>query len=462
MNRFFQTISNIFRVPELRKRILITLGLLAVFRFGAIIPLPGIDPEVIQQMLTQIEDTVGSKAVGFLTLFSGGGLLKISVFSLGIMPYITSAILFQMLTKTIPSLKKIQEEGPNGRRKIKQWTRLATVPICLFQGTMIGLFLTGDPQGLDIVNMSTFWFMCTAVPMLTAGAIFVMWLGEQITEHGVGNGASIIIMAGIVAAMPPVIKELWGMKAGAGGASTLIILLVLYIAIVAGIVFVNLSQRRIPVQHGKHVRGRRMYGGQRNYLPLKINQAGVMPLIFASALLMFPAMIGQFMVESSYSFIRTLGGLFQSMGGAAGTGSLSFLYVTFYIVLVYFFAYFWTALMFQPQDMADQLKESGSFVPGVRPGKKTAKFLEDIMNRVTLVGGAFLCVLALIPDILAFELGVGKQVTRFLGGTGLLIVVSVSMDTVQRIESQMLMREYEGFFRKSGKKQKRSRRYQRS
>lgn len=460
MSRFFRTLSNLFKVPELRNRIFVTLGLLAVFRFGTVIPLPGIDPSVISELLRQMEETVGSKTMGFLSLFSGGGMLKISIFSLGIMPYITSAILFQMLTKTVPALEEIQKEGPNGRRKIKQWTRLAAVPVCIFQGLMIGIFLTGNPMGLDIVKMSTTPFLISTVTILTAGGIFVMWLGEQITEHGVGQGASILILAGIIAAMPPAIRELWAMKEGIG-VSTIMILGFLYVGIVAGITFLNLSQRRIPVQHGKHVRGRRMYGGQRNFLPLKVNQAGVMPLIFASALLIFPTWISRLLEQSGSGVLNTLGNWIGLMGMGGGGESLSFLYVSFYIVLVYFFSYFWTALMFQPQDMAEQLKESGSFVPGVRPGQKTADFLEKIMNRVTLVGGAFLCIVALIPDIVTYELGVGKQFTTFLGGTGMIIVVRVTIDTVQRVESQMLMREYEGFFQKGSQGRQQSRRYQR-
>ncbi len=439
MNRFKETIANMFRIPELRKRILITLGLLAVFRLGSAIPVPGIDPKQIAAFMETIADTAGGRAFGFMMLFSGGAAKKMSVFSLGIMPYITSSIIFQMLTKVVPSLEELSKEGPTGRKKIQQYTRLLAVPICLFQGFMIAVFLSSRAN-LVYESFPDYLFLFSATVLLTGGAIFIMWLGEQITEHGIGNGASIIIMAGIIAAMPPVATQvLTQVQDGAVSADKPLILIILYVAVVAGITYVNMSQRRIPVQHGKHVRGRRMYGGQKNYLPLKVNQAGVMPLIFASSIMMVPNLLGRVL---DWQWLQQAGG---------GGQTLTFSYVIIYTGMVYFFAYFWTALMFQPVDMADQLKESGSFIPGVRPGKKTANFLESIMNRITLAGGAFLAVVGLIPDILAFAMGMGV-VMRFLGGTGLLIVVSVCMDTVERIESQMMMREYEGFFKKGGNK----------
>ncbi len=455
MNRLSNAVTNMFRIPELRRRILITLGLLAVFRFGSAIPVPGIDMEAVQAMWEQMADTAGGRTFGFLMLFSGGAAKRLSIFSLGIMPYITSAIIFQMLTKVVPSLEQLSKEGPSGQRKIKQYTRLCTVPICVFQGFMLSIFLY-TKLGLVVEGFPGWLFYVGTTIILAGGAIFIMWLGEQITEHGVGNGASIIIMAGILATMPKVALDLWTrVQQGLRSPDKVILLILLYVLVVAGITFVNMSQRRIPVQHGKHVRGRRMYGGQKNYLPLKVNQAGVMPLIFASSLLMFPMLIGRSLQNS----LPWLSDLLVTVGGGTGQ-NLGFFYVLFYASMVFFFSYFWTALMFQPVDMADQLKERGSFVPGVRPGKNTANFLEGIMNRITLAGATFLALLALIPDIVAFAFGFGQVVTRFLGGTGLLIIVSVAMDTVERIESQMMMREYEGFFKEAGKSG-RSRSYQR-
>ncbi len=446
MNRLTNAVTNMFRIPELRRRILITLALLGVFRFGSAIPVPGIDMAAVEAFMENMADTAGGRTFGFLMLFSGGAAKRLSIFSLGIMPYITSAIIFQMLTKVVPSLEQLSKEGPSGQRKIKQYTRLCTVPICVFQGFMLSVFLFSRVE-LVVEGFPWWLFYLGTTIILAGGAIFIMWLGEQITEHGVGNGASIIIMAGILAAMPKVGLTLWeNVRNGIHSPDKVLVLGVLYILAVAGITFVNMSQRRIPVQHGKHVRGRRMYGGQKNYLPLKVNQAGVMPLIFASSLLMFPMLLGR----SLEGAIPWLSSLLVTIGGGTGQ-SLGFLYVLFYASMVFFFSYFWTALMFQPVDMADQLKERGSFVPGVRPGKNTANFLERIMNRITLAGATFLALLALIPDIVAFAFGFGQMVTRFLGGTGLLIIVSVAMDTVERIESQMMMREYEGFFKEAGK-----------
>ncbi len=448
MNRLKKALTNMFRIPELRRRILITLALLAVFRFGSSIPIPGINIEFLKQAMENLADKAGGRAYGFLMLFSGGAAKRISIFSLGIMPYITSSIIFQMLKKTVPSLEELSKEGPSGQRKIKQYTRMFTVPICVFQGLMLALFLYG--QGLVNPGFPGWLFYVSTTIILAAGGIFIMWLGEQITEHGIGNGASIIIMAGILAAMPKVGQTVfYSVLNGARGMDQFLLLILCYVLAVAAITYVNMSQRRIPVQHGKHVRGRRMASGQKNYLPLKLNQAGVMPLIFASSLLLFPNLLGRALEGT----VPLLSSFLVSLGGGTGQ-SLSFLYVIFFGGMVYFFAYFWTALMFQPVDMAEQLKERGSFVPGVRPGKKTANFLERIMNRITLAGGTFLALIALVPDIAAFAMGFGSQVTRFLGGTGLLIIVSVAMDTVERIESQMMMREYEGFFKEAGKSNK--------
>lgn len=448
METLRRTIANMFRIPELRRRLLITIALLGVFRFGCAIPIPGIDIGALDALMGNLEESAGGRLFGFMMLLSGGAAQRMSIFALGIMPYITSAIIFQMLTKAVPSLKQLQEEGPTGRRKIKQYTRLCAIPICVFQGLMIAMYLYSRVE-LVPGDIPQILFYVTSTVILTGGGIFIMWLGEQITEHGIGNGASILIMAGILAALGPVVLQLSETAWEGGGVAPiqLFVLLILFILVVSAITYINMSQRRIPVQHGKHVRGRRMYGGQKNYLPLKVNQAGVMPVIFAQSLTMFPLLIGQNLPDS-----WLITDFFINVGGGE-TGAMPFLYVITYIGLVYFFTYFWTALMFQPVDMADQLKESGSFIPGVRPGKRTARFLENIMNRITLAGGAFLAVIALMPDLIAFSMGI-RQVGQFLGGTGILIIVQVTMDTVDRIESQMMMREYEGFFKEAGKKGK--------
>lgn len=434
MERFKEVIKNIFSIPELRRRILITLGLLAVFRLGSFIPLPGLNISGIKAYMEGMMKG-GGQMFGLVNIFSGGAMSNMSLFSLGIMPYISASIIFQLLVKVIPSLEALSKEGPSGYRKIAQYTRYATVGICVIQALFILNWLErggGNLAGNNtpIVADTSGWFKPIGIMALAAGTMFVMWIGEQISEYGIGNGSSLIIMAGIVDGMP---KAAAALITEDVGIDKVVILALIYVAVVVSIVLTTQAQRRIPVQHAKHTRGRRVYGGQRNYLPLRVNQAGVMPVIFASSIMILPQGI------ASAIGWEPLRDAFNRQG---------FVFSIVYIALVVFFTYFWTALFFQPNEMSNNLKEHGSFVPGIRPGKRTAEYLEYIMNRIALVGAVYLCLVALMPDIVAGSMDVGRYVTRFLGGTGILIVVGVGLDMMQKIESHLLMRSYEGFMKK--------------
>ncbi len=427
--------TNTFRVPELRRRILMTMGLLAAFRVGCHVPLPGVNLESLQAKFREMSEGGLGSLLGVLSIFTGGSFNNAAVFALGIMPYISASIILQLLTKVWPTLEAIAREGAAGQRKIAQYTRFAAVPICLIQATFVigwiqntGLLVPGVPPTL-------FWV--TAVFALTAGAMLVMWLGEQITEYGIGNGASILIMAGIVSRMPGVIANMFEhVKAGVLEGDRILLIFLLYVAVIVGIVFITQAQRRIPIQHAKHVRGRRVMGGQRHYLPLRVNQANVMPVIFASSLMIVPSLLGKL------PYLDGIGRLFQP--GA-------FWYTVAYGAMIFFFSYFWTYLFFQPTELAHNLKEYGSFVPGIRPGAKTAEHLEYVINRITLAGAAFLCLIAVLPDILAGSIGVGRYLVAFMGGTGILIVVGVGLDVMQKIESHLLMRNYPGFLSGGGR-----------
>lgn len=434
MNKLKEVIVNIFTIPELRKRILFTFGMLVVFRIGYFISLPGVDKTAIASLMEEISKGAG-RLYGFISLFSGGSVAQLSIFSLGIMPYITASIILSLLVKVVPQLEALSKEGPSGARKISQYTRLLTLPISLFWAVFAVMYLQKwAPGGHNIVLNPGFWFGFVGMLTLTAGALFVMWLGEQITEYGIGNGASIIIMTGIIARMPHAIAQMaQDVSSGSIGVDRPIIILLIYIAVIVAIVYMTQAQRRIPVQYSRHVRGGQF--GQRHFLPLRINQAGVMPVIFASTLMAFPDMIGR-VVKSDF-----LVHMFSR-------GESGFWYVLLYVALIYFFTYFWTALYFRPVEMADNLKEWGSFVPGIRPGVDTANYLERIMNRIALVGATFLTIVALLPNMASYALGVDRYVTAFLGGTGILIVVGVGLDLTQKIESQLLIREYDGFLKK--------------
>jgi len=426
-------------VPELRRRILFTFALLIVFRLGYFITIPGIDKNILAQWMKQLAQDAG-RLYGFVSLFSGGSVSQLSIFSLGIMPYITASIILSLLVKVLPQLEALSKEGPSGHRKISQYTRLLTLPICIFWAFWTVMYLQsnqGSIDGQSLVANPGFWsFGLTAMLALTAGALFVMWLGEQITEFGIGNGASLIIMTGIISRMPDAIIEMVrDVSNGQITSDRPILIILIYIAVIVAIVYMTQAQRRIPVQYSKHIRGRQMFGGQRHFLPLRINQAGVMPVIFASTLMAFPDMMGR--VLKSDLLVNVF-----------SRGEAGFIYSLLYVGLIIFFTYFWTALYFRPVEMAENLKEWGSFVPGIRPGYDTAIYLERIMNRICLVGAVFLIMIALLPNMASYALGVDRYVTTFLGGTGILIVVGVGLDLMQKIESQLLVREYDGFLKK--------------
>jgi len=422
-------IANLFRVPEIRRRLGITLGFLLLYRVGWNIPIPGVDLSVVKELAGGADE--GNAFTALFSVISGGGLYSCALFSLGIMPYISSSIIFSLLTKVVPSLEAITKEGAAGQRKINQWTRLATVPLAMLQAIILVTNIYSKPITDDgrALLPPGFMLAVTAILTLTAGTIFLMWVGEQITEYGVGNGVSLLIMAGIIARVPEAIVRLVQTQEGGFLPFTL---LVLFLVIVVVVVFITKGTRKIPVQYAKLTRGRKVYGGQRHFLPIKVNQAGVMPVIFASALLSFP----------------------QLVGSAAGWSWLSdaFLpsswwYTTMTIALIMFFSYFWNSLMFNPVEISKNMKESGSFIPGIRPGRKTAEFLQKVMTRITLAGASFLALIAIIPQQAATSISkeVPVQVAYFLGGTSILIVVSVALDLVDKLNSALLMRNQGGF-----------------
>ena len=447
----------IFTIPELRQKILLTLGLLAIYRVGWQVPLPIVDPKAMTAFAEQtggIGDLLRTVAV-----FSASQLSQATIFGLGIMPYISASIIFQLLGTVWPPLERLTKEGEAGRKKINEYTRYATVLICMLQSWAYVAFLStarvGDqsliqPSFLVDGRLPLGW-QFVAVMTMTAGTIFLMWLGEQIDEFGIGNGISLLIMAGILAAMPSALVELgsdtsWELGGGGGkmGIETLLVLAALFVGVVAGVVFMTQGQRRIPTQSAKHVRGRRVYGGTRQYLPLRVNQAGVMPIIFASSLLLFPQMLFQWLSLNVFPGNAVLASLHDSF-----TRGQSFLYNVCYVALIYFFCYFWTAITFNPKEMADNLKNFGAFIPGYRPGKRTADYLERVMERITYVGAGFLALVAIIPTIVGGALGIPAQIASFYGGTGLLIAVSVAFDLVQKIDSHLVMRNYTGLLEKS-------------
>ena len=456
--------ANIFRIPELRKRVLFTLALLAVYRLGGHIPTPGINTDALQRVF---EAQRGS-FLGFADLFSGGNLRRLTIFALGIMPYITSSIILQLLTVVYEPLAKLQKEGELGRKKITQWTRYLTVILGAFQSFGIALTLqkSGGVGGEQLVNNPGVSFVLMTVLTLTTGTAFIMWLGEQITERGIGNGMSLLIFAGIVVGLPRGIADLYDKaQTQAWGAFTvpaLLILTSIMVAVVAFVVYVERSERRIPVQYAKRVIGRKVMGGQSTHLPLRVNAGGVMPVIFASSILTFPQLAGQI------PWIKTnsvLGPMLEHLKWGEP------LYTVAYVVGIIFFAYFYVSIVFNPTEVADNMRKYGGFIPGIRPGKRTADTINDILTRITLAGALYLIIISLIPEwmiagiklnhlpgrIGTFFEGLpawmtnGLGVTFYFGGTSLLIVVGVAMDTVNQIESQLIMRHYEGFTPRSGR-----------
>ncbi|MBN1804479.1 MAG: preprotein translocase subunit SecY [Sedimentisphaerales bacterium] len=439
------TVINIFRIPDLRNKILFTIALLMIYKIGFHIPVPGFDQEKIIEIATSrgSESPIG-RAAEYMQMFTGGRLDKSSLFGLGIMPYITSSIILMLLGEVVPALKKLRQEGQTGHKKIQEYTRYLTVLICVIQSLMFMKLLGG--QGLTYAGMYREALIMGVVGM-TAGTIFLMWLGEQIDEYGIGNGISLIIMAGIVSRMPWAIRQLWtnvdlNLAAGPGkaGPVTILFLIAAFIFVVAGAILITQGQRRIPIQQAKQMRGRRMYGGQRHYLPLRVNHGGVMPIIFASSFMMFPPIIIEQLVK-----IPSLANSIVMLTIREALGFRSFTYNVLYMLLIFLFAYFWVTVQFQPKEMAKNLRDSGSFIPGLRPGRRTADYLEMVMTRITYFGASFLAIIAVVPSLIIILLGIEPSIANFLGGTGLLIVVSVSLDLVQKIEANLLMRSYDGF-----------------
>ncbi len=440
----------VFRIPELRQKIVLTLILLAVYRLGYHIFLPMIDQEALAQSLQTQENNAIGKAMQVLQMFSASSVGLSTIFGLGIMPYISASIVFQLLGSVYPPLEKLQKEGEAGRKKINEYTRYATV-ILAFGQSLVWVRSMNNAMGNTIVIPDfdgTFYILSAALTM-TAGTVLLMWIGEQIDEYGIGNGISLLIMAGILARMPDAVTKLLspafknGVSLGSeAGIDKLLVLAGLFVAVIIAVVAMTQGQRRILLQSAKHVRGRRVFGGQRQWLPLKVNQAGVMPIIFASSLLMFPLIIFQ-TASSAFpnsTWLRALASIFSRES--------SFTYNLFYVALIYFFCYFWTAITFNPKDMANNLKDMGSFIPGYRPGKRTADHLEKVMVRITYVGAAFLAVVAVIPTIISSFLNVDLFIASFFGGTGLLIAVSVALDLVQKIDSHLVMKNYSGLLEK--------------
>ena len=429
--------QNIFKIPELKKRILFTLGLLIVYRIGVHVPVPGIDSVALASFFKAAEATI----FGIFNMFSGGAFEKLSVFALGIMPYISASIILQLLTVVIPHLEQLKKEGEQGRKKITQYTRYGTVVLSIIQGfgISVGLESMSAPDGSPVVLLPGWAFRLMTVVTLTAGTAFIMWLGEQITERGVGNGISLIIFAGIVCRLPAAsVNTVRLLSTGEMGIFAILILVVLMVAVVGFIIFVEQGQRRIPVQYAKRVVGRRMYGGQSTHLPLKINTSGVIPPIFASSIIMFPATIGSFV---KVEWIQTI-------TAAMRPGNL--VYELLFIGFIFFFCYFYTAVTFNPVDVADNMKKAGGYIPGIRPGKRTADYIDKVLTRITLGGAIYVSAVCVLPSILITRF----NVPFYFGGTALLIVVGVAIDTVAQMESHMLSRHYEGFLKKGGGKMK--------
>jgi preprotein translocase subunit SecY len=459
MNKFFEALANVFRIPDLRQRVLFTLGLLAVYRLGAAVPIPGVDALKFEEFIGRQQGTF----FGFLDLFSGGQFRRLTVFALGIMPYITASIVLQLLTVVVPTLEKLQKEGELGRRKITQWTRYLTVGLSLMQSMFIGTAL--QSQG-DFVLYPGFGFVLQTMLTLTTGTAFIMWLGEQITERGIGNGMSLIIFAGIVAGLPAAINNIYvnTFVTGQWNPFQMIIILIIMALVVAFIVLVERGERRIPVQYAKRVVGRRMLGGQSTHLPLKVNAGGVIPVIFASSLLAFPLTLLNVPAIANNKWIA---GLLTSIRSGEP------LYIILFVALIIFFCFFYVSIIFNPNEAADNMRKYGGFIPGIRPGRNTAEYMNKILTRITVVGGLYLATLSLIPEIMIGGIKLqhlppavlgnwidanfprwlldGLNVTFYFGGTSLLIVVGVAMDTVNQVEAQLIMRHYEGFTPRAGR-----------
>jgi preprotein translocase subunit SecY len=454
--KFLEAIANVFRIPDLRKRVFFALAMLAVYRIGGHLPIPGVDAKRFEEFIQQNQGTV----FGFFDLFSGGTFRRLTIFALGIMPYITSSIILQLLTVVVPTLEKLQKEGELGRRKITQWTRYLTVILAMVQAFGIATLLQG--QG-GFVRTPGVGFVLMTMLTLTTGTAFIMWLGEQITERGIGNGMSLLIFTGIVVNLPSAIVEIVRkVQTGDWPLIQVAIIVIMMVAVVGFIVLVERGERRIPVQYAKRVIGRKMLGGQSTHMPLKVNAGGVIPVIFASSLLAFP------LTALQIDFVKNspaLSGMLNAISGASP------LYYLLYTLLIIFFCFFYVSIIFNPNEAADNMRKYGGFIPGIRPGKNTAEYMNKILTRITVVGGLYLSILSLLPQVMIQGIklqrlpGIGNWidanfprwlldglgVTFFFGGTSLLIVVGVAMDTVNQIEAQLIMRHYEGFTPRAGR-----------
>jgi preprotein translocase subunit SecY len=456
--KLFEAFANIFRVPDLRKRVLFTLGLLAVYRLGGHIPTPGVDIQRWQDFFSSNSGSI----FGFFDLFAGGNIRRLTIFALGIMPYITASIILQLLTVVVPTLEKLQKEGELGRRKITQWTRYLTIILSVLQSFGIAQGLMSMQQGI-VINPG-FGFVMLTIISLTAGTTFIMWLGEQISDRGIGNGMSLIIFTGIVVGLPNAISNIYNntFVTHEWTALTLIVLLVMMVAVVAFIVLVERGERRIPVQYAKRVVGRRVMGGQSTHMPLKVNAGGVIPVIFASSILAFPATL------ANLGPVKNIGWLVATLRDIQYGEPL---YYLLYCVGIIFFCFFYVSIIFNPNEAADNMRKYGGFIPGIRPGRNTAEYMNNILTKITVVGGIYLSILSVIPAIMISGIKLnhlalignwidrvaprflleGMNVQFYFGGTSLLIVVGVAMDTINQIEAQLIMRHYEGFTPRSGR-----------
>ncbi|OGX00145.1 MAG: preprotein translocase subunit SecY [Omnitrophica bacterium RIFCSPLOWO2_02_FULL_45_16] len=435
---------NTIKIPDLRKKIILTLALIAVYRVGAYIPTPGVDGAKLAVFFNNLAHSQGGALFGIMNMFSGGAISRLTIFALGIMPYISSSIILQLLTAVIPVLERLAKEGEAGQKKIIQYTRYGTVALAVIQSFFIAVWLENPArfQGLQIVQFPGWSFRILTVITLTSGTAFIMWLGEQIQEYGIGNGMSLIITAGIISRIPTALYQVYALFSPFAPEKaqldpfTLILMIVMLVLVIVAVIVVTQGQRKIPIQYAKRVVGRKVYGGQSTFIPLRVNQGGVIPIIFAQSIILFPATIAGFIPNQTFQKIV----MSLTEGGWA--------YNISYAILIIFFSYFYAAITFNPVDVADNMKKYGGFIPGIRPGRQTAEYLDFVMTRITLPGSLFLALIAVFPSIISSWLKIPYLVASFFGGTGLLIIVGVMLDTMKQIESHLLMRHYEGFMKK--------------
>jgi preprotein translocase subunit SecY len=452
--KFFSSLANIFKLPELRDRVLFTLGIIAVVRLGAYLPTPGVDGEALLRVIEQQAARMGGNLLMFMDMFTGGAMQRCTLFALGIMPYISASIILQLLIAVIPSLEKIAREGEAGQKKIREFTRYGTLFLSLLQAVFIARFLSNPANfaGVNVVPDPGFLFYVSTTLTLTSGTMFLMWLGEQITDKGIGNGISLIITVNILSRVPTAVNRAWSYLdpgiAGGWSPIKLLVLFLIFICVTLAVVMLTQGERRIPVQYAKRVIGRKQYMGQATSIPFRVNYAGVIPIIFASSLLLFPATISGFMG----GFTGAHDSMWASTFGAVVRylSPPSIVYYVFYVVLIIVFCFFWTATQFNPIQMAEDLRRNSAFVPGIRPGKATSDFFDKTMTRITLPGAIFLALIAIIPDILTSQrvMGLNYDIANLFGGTSLLIIVGVTLDTMRQIEAHLLARHYEGFMQR--------------